>query len=154
MKALFNKIIQTCTAVLISIIVVYGIVYAQQACCSTIVNACIPSSNGKSVNCGIDNSYRTSPSHALNNQLLSNLCSNNFLGDFGSGNACCETDCCDCYNQSTYFGLSFNQNFYPLQKKVSSYDSGDGTKTTFEPYSLQTSHKAVPIYIMTQYIIC
>lgn len=154
MKALFNKIIQTCTAILISIIVVYGIVYAQQICCSTIVNACIPSSIKISVSYNIDNSCRTTPPHYLNNQLLTNLCSNNFLGDFGSGNVCCETDRCDWYNQSTYLSLSFHQNFYPLQKKVSSFDAGDGAQTTFEPYGLQTSDKAVPIYIMTQSIIC
>jgi hypothetical protein len=153
MKELICKFIQTSSGILISII--HGILYAQQVCCSTIVNACIPSSNGESVNYGFDNSYRTSPSNTFNNQLLSNLCSNNFLGDFGSGNACCETDRCDWYNQSTYFSLSLNQNFYPLQKKVSSFDAGDGVQTTFEPScSLPTSHKAVPIYIMTQSIIC
>jgi len=154
MKALFNKIIQTCTAILISIIVVYGIVYAQQVCCSTIVNACIPSSIKISVSYNIDNSCRTSPSHYLNNQLLTNLCSNNFLADFGSGNTCCETDRCNRYNQATYFSLSFIQDFYPLQKKVSYFGADNGAQTTFEPYSLPTSHKSVPIYIMTQSIIC
>ena len=154
MKALFNKIIQTCTAILISIIVVYGIVYAQQVCCSTIVNARIPSSIKISVSYNIDNSCRTSPSHSLNNQLTTNLCSNNFLADFGSRNTCCETDRCNRYNQATYFSLSFIQDFYPLQKKVSSFGAGKNAQTKFEPYSLPTPHKAVPIYIMTQSIIC
>lgn len=154
MKESFNKIIQISTAILISCIVVYGIVYAQQVCCGNIVEVCIPTSNRISVSYNIDNSCRISPSHYLNNQLQSNLCSKNILADFGPGNTCCETDRCDSYNQATYLSLSFIQDFYPLQKNVSSFDTGNGEQTAFEPYRLSTSLKAVPIYIITQSIIC
>lgn len=154
MKESFNKIIQISTAILISCIVVYGIVYAQQVCCGNIVEVCIPTSNRISVRYNIDNSCRISPSHYLNNQLQSNLCSKNILADFGPGNTCCETDRCDSYNQATYLSLSFIQDFYPLQKNVSSFDTGNGEQTAFEPYRLSTSLKAVPIYIITQSIIC
>ncbi len=154
MKKLINKIIQTSTAIVISCIVVYGIVYAQQVCCSTMVNACIPASNRISGDYASGKSWTNSPSHHRNNQLQSNLYSKNVLADFGAGNTCCETDRCDSYNQATYFSLSFIQNFYPFQKNVSSFDAGNGAQTTFEPFSLPASLKAVPIYIMTQSIIC
>jgi len=154
MKELFNKIIQTTTAILISCIVVYGIVYAQQVCCSTIVNACIQISNRNSVSYAIGNSCETSPSHHRNNQLQSNLCSKNFLSDFGEGNTCCETNRCDSYNQAAYFSLSSIQNLYPLQKTLSSFNVISGAQTNFEPKNLSTSLKAVPIYILAQSIIC
>jgi hypothetical protein len=154
MKESINRIIKTSTAMFISCIVVYGIVYAQQVCCSTIVDVCIPASNRNSISYNIDNSCRISPSHYLTNQLQPNLCSKNILADFGSGNTCCETDRCDSYNQATYFSLTFIQDFYPLQKNVSSFDAGNGAQTAFEPYSLSTSLKVVPIYILTQSIIC
>ena len=154
MKDLITKIIQTITATLISCIVVYGIVYAQQVCCSTIVDTCIPTSNRIAVSCNIDDSCRISPSHNLNNQPQSNLCSKKILTDFGSGNTCCETDRCDGYNQAAEFSLSFIQDFYPLQKNVSSFDAGNGAKATFQPYNISTLHKAVPIYILIETIIC
>ena len=154
MKESFKKIIQTSTAILISCTVVSGIVYVQQTCCNTIIETCIPISNRISVRYNNDNSWRISPSHYLNNQLRSNLCSKNILADFGSEDTCCETDRCDGYNQTTYLSLSFIQDFYPLQKNVSSFNAGNGAQTAFEPYSLSTSLKAVPIYILTQSIIC
>jgi hypothetical protein len=154
MKEFVNKIIQTSTGIVISCIVVYGIVYAQQVCCSTMVNGCIPAFDRISGGYTSGKSWTNSQSYDRNYQLQSNLCSKNVLADFGSGNACCETDRCDSYNQATYFSLSFIQDFYPLQKNVSSFDAGNGAQTTFEPYSLPTSLKAVPIYIMTQSIIC
>jgi hypothetical protein len=154
MEESFNKIIQTSTAILITCIVVYGIMYAQQVCCSATVNACIPTSNRISVVYASGNSWTSSLSHQRSYQLRSNFCSKSFLADFGAGNTCCETDRCDSYNQATYFSLSVIQDLYPLQKNVSSYDAGNCPQTTFEPYSLPTSLKAVPIYIMTQSIIC
>jgi len=154
MKELFNNIIQTTTTILISCIVVYGIVYAQRVCCSTIVVACIPTSNIISVSYTIGNFCETFLSHHRNNQLQSNLFSKNFLSDFGEGNTCCETNRCDSYNQAGYFSLSSIQNLYPFQKTLSSFNVISGAQTNFEPKSLSTSLKGVPIYILTQSIIC
>ena len=154
MKKTFNKIIPISTAILIFCIVVYGIVYAQQVCCSTIVDACIPASNRISDGYTISNSWTTPPLHNRNTQLRTNHCFKNIPADFGSGNTCCETDRCDNYNQASHFSLSFIQDFYPFQKNVSSFNAGNGAQTAFEPYSLSTSLKAVPIYIWTQSIIC
>jgi len=154
MKESFNKISQTSTAILISWIIVYGIMYAQQVCCSTTVDACIPISNRILGSYAIANSCETSPSHHCNNQLQSNFCSKNFLSDFGEGNICCETNRCNSYNQAKYFSLSSIQNLYPLQKTLSSFTVSSGAQTNFEPKSLSPSLKAVPIYILTQSIIC
>lgn len=154
MKESFNKIIQISTAILISCIVAHGIAYAQQVCCSTIVDACIPASNRILGGYTSSNSWTTPPLHNRNIQPRSNLCSKNIPADFGSGNTCCETDRCDSYNQATYLSLSFIQDFYPLQKNVSSFDAGNGAQATFQPNNLSTPHKAVPIYILTQSIIC
>jgi len=152
MKVLIPKIIQTIT--LIFCIVVYGIVYAQQACCRTIIDDCIPTSNRMPVSYNIDNFCRISPSHNLNNQLQSTLCYKKILADFGSGNTCCETDRSDGYNQATEFLLSFIQNFYLLKKNLSPFDAGNGPTAAFQPYNLSTPYKAVPIYILTESIIC
>jgi hypothetical protein len=154
MKELFNKIIQTSTAIVIPCIVVYGIVYAQQVCRDTIVDACIPASDRVSVSYNIDSFYRISPSHDLNSQVLSNISSSDFLADFGAGNTCCETDRCDSYNQPTYFSFSFIQDVYALQKNVRFFEADNGAQTAFEPYNLSISLKAVPIYILTKSIIC
>jgi len=154
MKEFINKMIQTSTAIFISCIVVYGIAFAQQVCCSTIVDACISTFKRISVRYNIDNSCRISSLHNLNNQLQSNLCSNNILTDFGTGNTCCETDRCDGYNQTTEFSLSFVQGFYLFQKSVNSFDADNGAQSALEPYRISTSLKAAPIYILTQSIIC
>ena len=82
MKELINKIIQVSTPILITCIVVYGIVYAQQLCCNTIVNTCIPASNRISGGNTSGSSWTTSQSLHRNIQLQSNLCSKNILADF------------------------------------------------------------------------
>jgi hypothetical protein len=153
MKKLLKKIIQSSKVILISWIVVYGNVYAQQACCSTIVDACIPAFNRISDSYTIGNSCRTSPSHHRNRRLQPIHCSENFLAEFGAKNACCKTDRCDRYNQGTYFNPSFPQYAYLLQKDVSSFHVSDGEQRAFGTYGLSTSLKAVPIYILTQSII-
>jgi hypothetical protein len=153
MRELFKKIIQTGIAILISWIVVYGIVSAQQVCCSTVVDARIPTSNIFSVSNTIVNFCGTSPSHHRNNQLQANFCAKNFLADFGKGNTCCETNRCDSYKQATHFSLSFIQDLCPLQKTLSASNVISGPHN-FEPKNLSSSLKAVPIYILTQSIIC
>ena len=152
MKKLLKKIIQSSTVILMSWIVVYGIVYAQQACCSTIVDACIPAFSIISYSYTIGNFSRTSPSHR-NDRLQSNLCSKNILADFGEENTCCKTNRCDRYHHGTYFNPSFTQYAYPLQKNVNSFHVRDGEQRAFETYSLSKSLKAVPIYILTQSLI-
>ncbi len=154
MKNIFTKIIQSSTVILIFWIVVYGIVYAQQACCSTIVDACIPAFSRISDSYTVGSFRRTSPAHHRNNKLQSNLCSKNIPADFGEGNTCCETNRCDSYNQATYFSLSFTRDLYPLQKTLSAFNVISGAQTNFEPKSLSLSLKAEPIYILTQSIIC
>jgi len=153
MKKLFTKIIQSSTMILISWIVVHGIVYAQQACCSTIVDACIPVFSRISDSYTVGNFCITSPSHRRNNRLQSNLCSKKILADFGEGNTCCETNRCDSYNQGTYLSLSFIQDL-SLQKNLSSFNVISGAQTNFEQKSLSPTPKTVPIYILTQSIIC
>jgi hypothetical protein len=154
MKEYINKIIQTSTAIIIACILVYGVVYVQQVRCGTIVDTCISTSKEISVSYNIGNSCRLSASHILNNKLQLNLCSKNFLTDFGSGNSCCETGRCDGYNQVTEFSLSLIQGFFPLQKNVNSFDAGNGAQDRFKPYNLSTPRKAVPIYILIESIIC
>ena len=153
MKKLLKKITQSSTVILISWIVVYGIVYEQQTCCNTIVNVCTPSFTMLSGSYTIDNSFRTSPSHHRNPRLQPNHYSQNFPADCDSKNACCKTDPCDRYNQGTYFNTSFPKYAYHLQKNISSFDVSDGEQRAFETYSLSTSLKVVPIYILTQSFI-
>jgi hypothetical protein len=153
MKELFSKFIIVSTAIVLSCIVVYGSVYEQQVYCGTIVDACIPESNRISGGYTIGNFWTTSPPYHRNVQLLSNICSNNFLADFGAENTCCEADRCDSYKQAKYLSLSFFQGLYPFQKNLSFFDAENGAQITFELYGLPTSPSSVPIYIMKQSII-
>ena len=151
MKELIKKYIQTSSVILILCIAVYEIVCAQQVCCSTAVTNCIPASNRYSADHNTDNFCKTSPSHHLNSQLIPNSWFNNF----GAGDTCCETDHCDEYSQATYVIPSLIYDYYPLQKTVSAFDAGNNSaQTTCEPYYLPSSLNAVPIYILTQSIIC
>ena len=154
MKDLINKFIQIITATLLFMIVVYGIVYAQQGCCSKIADACIPTVNRVSDSYFIDDCCKISPTRNRNNQLLSAKSSENLLADFGSGNTCCETDRCDGYNQATVFSISPIQDFYPFQTIVRSFDADSGVQSTFHPNKRSIFHNAVPIYILTESIIC
>ena len=154
MKKLLKKIIQSSTVILISWIVAYGIVYAQPACCSNIADARIHIFSIISNSYTIDGHGKTSPPHHRNHRLQPIHCSENFLADCDAKNGCCKTDRCDRYNQGTYFNPSFPQNAaHPLQTNVSSFHVSDGEQRAFGTYSLSTSLKAVPIYILTQSII-
>ena len=154
MKDLIKKFIQIITAILLFIIVVCGIVYAQQVCCSKIAETCIPTFNRVSDSYIIDDCCKISPPRNRNNQLLSANYSESLLADFGSGNTCCETDRCDGYNQATVFSISSIQNFYPFQTIVSSLDADSGVQSTFHPNKRSIFPNAVPIYILTESIIC
>jgi hypothetical protein len=154
MKELVQKIIQTCIAIIVSCIVVYGIGYAKQVCCRDMATTCIPASNKIFSGYTDDKSWTKSQPYGRNNQRRSNLCSNKILADFGSGNECCKADRCDNYKQATYFNLSLIQDFEIQQKIASSIKADDGTQTTFKPHGTPISPNPVPIYIMTQSIIC
>jgi hypothetical protein len=154
MKEFFNKFILTGTTVLISCVVAYGIVYAQQVCCNTNVNTCVQASNRIPGGSASGSSWTATQSQHRNIQLHSNICSKNIPADFGAGNACCQTGRCDSNSQATYFSLSFVQDFYPLQKNANFFDAGDGAQTAFDPDSLSASLKALPVYLITQSILC
>jgi len=154
MKELIKKFIQITTAILLFTIVVYGIVYAQQVGCSKIAEACIPTFHRVSDSYIIDDCCKISHTRNRNNQLLSANSSENLLADFGSGNTCCETDRCDGYNQAAVFSISFIQDFYPFQTIVRSFDANSGVQSTFHPNKRSIFHNAVPIYILTESIIC
>ena len=154
MKKSLKKIIQVSSAIFITWIVVYGIVYAELVSCSTIVENCIATSDRVLVGNTNGNFWTSSSSHQRKNQLRSNFCSKNILAGCGSENTCCERDRCVNYNQANYFNLTYIKYFYPLQKDVSSFGAVNDGQTAFEPYYLSISLKAVPIYILTQSIIC
>ena len=154
MKASNNKIIKTCSAILISCIAVYGIVFAQQVCCSSIIDACIPTFNRISANCNNNGSCRITQLRSLNNLLQSGLCSKNLLEDFDAATTCCKTDRCDSYTEATVLSLSTIRNVHLLQFNNSSPDAGNVAPVTFQPYNLSTPCNTVPIYILTESIIC
>ena len=154
MKNLIHKIPQIISAIIISCIAVYGIVYAQQVCCNAITDACTPTSNRISISYNINTSCRVSPSHSLSYQLQSNHCFSNNLTNFGSSNTCCEADRCDGFNQAVGFSVSSTQDICPFQDNAASFDAGNGERATFQRNNLSKPHNAVPIYILTKSIIC
>ena len=154
MKKLFNKLILTVTAIILSCIVVYGIVYAQQVCCSKIAEACIPTFNRVSDSYVINDCCKILPPRNRNNQLLLSTYSDNLLDDFGSCYTCCETERCGGYNQATVFSISFIQDFFPFQTILRSFNAGFGVHPAFHPNKRSIFHNTVPIYILTESIIC
>ena len=154
MKKLLHKNIQIIATILISCIVGYGIVYAQQVCCNTFADAYLPTFKIHSSTYYIYDPSKISPPYNVDYKLQPNLYFKNNLAGCGSGNTCCQTDRCDNYNQVTEFPLSFVQNFYLHKKNLSLLVTDNGAQTTNQPYSLSTPRKAVPIYILKESIIC
>jgi hypothetical protein len=154
MKGLLDKTIQIVSTLLVSCMIIYGVAYAQPVCCSTIITTCIPSSQKMSV--GYDNysALRTSQSQDIKNRPLSNFCPDCFRTDFGSRNTCCETDHCKEYYPTTCLSVSFVNDHFPVQSNMKFFDATDNKQSTPESYSLSIIHKAVPIHILTQSIIC
>jgi hypothetical protein len=150
----FNNSFQTTATVLISCILIYGIAFAQQVCCTNIIDADIPASSKIACDYTSDDSWTIFPSHNRNIQLRPKLCRKILSIDFGSGNTCCETNQCNDYNKVTYISLSFVQDSYPLNKNVNAQVAGIDSQTTFAPYRLPASFKPSPIYIIKQSIIC
>jgi hypothetical protein len=154
MKTSIKKFIQIISAIFLYIIVVYGIVYAQQVCCSKIADACIPTFNRVSASYIIGDCCKISLPRNRNNRLLSANYFENLHADFGSGTTCCETDRCDGYNQATVCSISFIQDFCPFQPILSSFNADSGGQSDYHPNKRSTFHNAVPICILTESIIC
>lgn len=154
MKKLLHKIIQIMAAILIFCIVGYSIVYAQQVCCNTVADAYIPAFKILSSTYNIDNPFIFSPPQNVDYNLKPNIYFKNNPADCGSGNSCCQTDHCDNYNQLTEFPLSFVHNFYLHKKNFSLWVTDNGAQNANQPYNFSTPHKAVPIYILKESIIC
>ena len=154
MKEMIHKITRSIAAIVISCIAVYGIVYAQQACCRTFTETCIPTLEITSNCYYVNTSFGISPSSNPSCQLRSNLSFSNNQVNSASGNTCCKTDRCDGNNQATEFPLSFIQDYSLLQKNAGSLASGIGAQTAAQLYNQSTPHNAVPIYILTKSIIC
>jgi|GEM_PF-2056846 len=153
MKHSFNKIKKAGTSVILSCIIIYGVVYTQQVCCSTVADAIIPTSNRISAGYSIDNTFGTSSLHNRDIPVLINPYIKNLLADFGTGNKCCETNRCDSNSHDTYVNLSLIQEIYSFPRHVSFFDSEKGVQDVFMPYIPSTSPNAVPIYIVTRSII-
>lgn len=153
MKKMLKNIIKGSTVILMSWIVVYGIVYAQQEGCSATIDACIPTFSRISDSCIIDNTCRTLPPLQCNRRLQPIHIYENFLANCDEKNTCCKTDRCERYYQCTYINPLFPQYLHPLQKNVGFFHVNDREQSTFEAYILSTSLKAVPIYILTQSIL-
>jgi hypothetical protein len=154
MKNWFNKILLVCTAVSVSIVVLYGLVYAQQVCCRTLVDICISISeriNGDNTRGTV---WATYPSHQRNKKWRSTPCLDDYSGGFGEASTCCETDGCDSYNLNADFNLTSLTEFYLLQNIATSLNKGSGAQGTVESPQPTTSLKALPIYLVTKSIIC
>jgi hypothetical protein len=154
MKRHFNTYTRVSAVVLILSIGLYGSVYVMQACCSTEVTACIPVFNGVS-----DNYYNLGApailsSHQSNIQLQSYLCSKNVLTRSRTESTCCETNPCESYLRVTEFSLSYIKDFISAQGIAISYEDGNDRQTPVESYNGLTFLKAVPIYFLTQSLLC
>ena len=154
MKELVRKIIKNNIALALSLIALYGIGYAQQTYRSTILDDCFSRSNIISIGYNFENTSKANPDILSNSQQRSNLCSNNCIADFSTENACCETERCDNYSQTTDLSLSIVQDSYLPKKNAASIDAGICTQNTSGTYGILKPLKVVPIYILTQSIIC
>ena len=83
-----------------------------------------------------------------------NFCSSTCIIDLSSESTCCKTERCDGDIQTTDISISVMQDLYSLNKTTASLDAGNKVENTSEPYTIPTSLKILPIYIMTQSIIC
>jgi len=165
MRDLFTKFIQATTAMLISCIGVYGILSVQKVCCGTGVDDCLSVSSRITVSYAIASDDEISPSQYGSNQPHSDLnrCSSTngtfssramYMSGVGKNFTCCETKRCNRYFQAAHFSLISYQNHYPLQKVPSPFYVIRGVQTSVELNNLSTALKSVPIYILTESIIC
>lgn len=154
MKEYTHKMIQTITAIIVAGIVVSGIYYAQPVCCSTAVNDCTPTALRISVSHNTNNTCEISPVHGPKSQLPCHLFSKDSLLDFDSEITCCKTDYCDSYTPAVYLTISFIRDVSPLQKGLTTVGADNGEQAIFGRHFRSTSPKSVPIYILTQSIIC
>ena len=93
-------------------------------------------------------------SQCLNTPLKSTLYCKNPIADFGDDNTCCETDRCDINNQTVYLSLSPNQQLHLSQKSPNFSDLVHTALSKLELNSPPASRKTVPIYTLTQSIVC
>jgi hypothetical protein len=151
MKDLIKKFIQIITAILLFIIVVCGIVYAQQVCCNDVAAVCFQAPNRILGGSTGSKSWTNPQAYGPNILLRSNLC---FKNNFDPENACCQTDSCDFYKQSVYISLSSAQYLYPLQDGRTTFEIDMNGQSSYDPQILSTSLEPGPIYILTKSILC
>lgn len=154
MKKSFNNIIQTGSALLISWIVVYGIVNVQLENCSAIASVCNPAFNWTRLGQTGESSQPDSPSCKPRGKLRPLVCQKNLPTDLNAKNAGCEFDHCARQSRITKIRLIPGQGLYSLHKYINSFDAATRDKTDLKQYNLSIALKSVPIYILTQSIIC
>lgn len=154
MKKPISRAIQIGTAAVVSCIVAYGVVYAQQACCGTVTDVCVAASNRAAVSYNVGDSGKSAPLRGPGeNQRLSSICSDSYPADCSDANVCCETYRCDSHQQTKRFSLPYRQDPGPLNEHVTRFDSGNRVQITRETYGSQEAPDALRIYILTQSII-
>ena len=154
MKEIINKIIQSSAAVVIFLIIFYGIGFAQQICCKVDTNACIPAINRISGDYAISNDCMAAPPHLLSTQSQLIQCSKNCMADFGEGIPCCEADCCDSDYPNVSFIPTSVQDCYLVINSPCTDTTTNHLKIKSEQINTSTFPKTAPIYILTQSIVC
>jgi hypothetical protein len=154
MRKIINNIIQNSAAVMIFLIIFYGIVFAQQICCKVDANACIPAINRISGDYAISKVCMAAPSHLISTQSQLIQCSKNCMADFGDGISCCETDRCDSNYPNVSYIPTNVQDCYLAINSPCTDNTTNHLKIKSEQINTSTSHKTAPIYILTQSIVC
>lgn len=150
MKKLIRKFTHACAAAVIACFAIYGMVYAQQVCCTDIANECIPVLSHISANNSFSNACIPSPMHRFRSETSTNHCKN----DLNDAETCCKNNSCDTYGQTVYISPSSTYDVTVLQNEVSSIDTCINTPFFHKASTLPISPISEPIYILTQSILC
>ena len=148
------KILKAGTALVISCIAVYGIIYAQPVCCNILKSVHTPIFSGISAGYDLDGICWKVSSRDLNSQLQSVYRNGDLAADFASGHSCCESLPCHGSKQNRYLSRLSVRDFFPFLNATCTVDMDNVDNFTITPVSLPAPSRPSTIFILTQSFLC
>ena len=154
MSDMVKNLTQVCIALLLTWIISYGGVFAQQLCCGTISDRCISVFNRINTDATLRIKCRASESHnrgRIQPCIISSELSPNKVN---AKSSCCENEPCDRFNLTTCYNNSSPQAPVLRVKEFGSFHETNSPLNSLNQKSLPIPPHPASIYILTRSIIC
>ena len=154
MSDMVKYLAQIISALVISWIISYGIVFAQPFCCGTIPDRCISAFNRIKTDAKLSIICRASVSHNRGGTQPWVIASELSVNNVNAKSSCCENERCDGFDLTTCYNSSSLQGPILQVKEFGSFQVTNGLQNTVNKESKSIPLHPTSIYILNRSIIC